>query len=138
MPPILRVVCQREPHDCGVAALATYLGLSYEDALRGATLIDKHYGKGGLYLTQMMQLARGFGFTLRQRRRFSLEDDEGILRVMPVKGKLAHFVVLKAGLIFDLNGGTVWDADAYVRSEPIVTPTALLTLAGPSGEGEGT
>jgi hypothetical protein len=124
--PLLRLTPQREDNDCACAAMATYFGLSYEDVLRAVTLIDGRRGKGGLYLPQIQAIARGFGKTLRAHRKFNIEEDEGLLRVL-VAGD-AHIVVLKRGLIFDSNLA-VWEADLYLVSRK-ATATTLLTLEG--------
>ncbi len=132
MPPILQIVCQREPNDCAIAAIATYLGASYEDVLRASMLVDKRGARGVRYISQIKTIAAGFGVTLKARRKINLDEDEGLLRVILKKSRDAHIVVLKRGLIFDTNG-RVWDHEVYLATAS-ARPTTLLTLEGERNE----
>lgn len=108
--PILHVIVQRESADCGVAALAMYLGVGYEDVLRAVTMADRNQGKKGLWTRTMQRVAARLGHTLKLRKVMDMESDYGILRLP------AHVVVLRNGLVFDTNG-TVWDAEAYLADQ---------------------
>jgi hypothetical protein len=106
---VQRVIVQREQSDCGVAALASYLGMSYEDVLRAVAVEDRNQGRCGLWVRTMKRIASILGHTLRQRRAIDWEDGYGLL-LLP-----DHVVVLRNGLVFD-GDGTIWDADAYLSN----------------------
>lgn len=108
---VLRVMTQREPCDCAIAALAMYLGESYEDVLRVATTNDRHQGKKGLWRRTMLRMAARLGHTLRVTQAIDWEEDYGVLRLP------AHAVVLRNGLVID--DGNIWDVDAYLANQNV-------------------
>ena len=76
---VIRPNVSREPKDCAMVALSTYLNRSYEDVLRAVTAVDKRYkGKAGLYATQMRRVAKAMGFSLKIKEAVDLQDDYGM------------------------------------------------------------
>ncbi len=101
----MNVAYQRTDEDCGVAALASYTGIPYEDVYIEAAKVDRrHRGKKGLYNFEVIAIARRLGVSLRSTRTFNLDQDAGVLRVY-FSGPRAkrcpggHFVAVQAGLI---------------------------------------
>lgn len=98
------MVRQRAGGDCGIAALATYLGQTYEDVYVAVAAIDRRYrGKNGLHNRELVAAARRLGVTLEASRAYDLDDDEGVLRVRwadRTKGWGGHFVALIDGRIW--------------------------------------
>ena len=114
------VLHQQEDMDCGVCALAMYLGIPYPDVLRAVTVSDRHQGKQGLWTATIQRVAKRLGHPLRKVKRVDWEQGYGIL-LLP-----AHASILRNGLVID--NGCVWDADAYLAHwclEP--TDCELLT-----------
>jgi ABC-type bacteriocin/lantibiotic exporter with double-glycine peptidase domain len=114
---------QRKGHDCGVAALASFVGSSYEDcyvaaAAQSATFLRRQ----GLTIPDMIAMARAFGRTLRplHYRRVDLDEHIGILGVNWHKsqwkrhGATGHWVILRAGTIIDPSGPSFGDATDYL------------------------
>lgn len=110
LPPIaLRPVIGREPCDCAVAALATYLALPYEDVLRAAARVEPAYdGTSGLWVEQIKRTSSALGHPLKRRKTVDTDEDFGIVEFSD------HVAVLWHGLIFDPDG-RVWEADDYLR-----------------------
>lgn len=106
--PVIRVVLQREQSDCGIAALAAYLDISYEDVLRAVTVTDRMQGRHGLWSRTLQRVAKRLGHRLVIKRTFDLEEDRGILRLPE------HAAILWAGLVINTDG-TIWDADAFLN-----------------------
>lgn len=100
-------VAQRAERDCGVAALANYAELSYEDVYVAAARVEtSQRGKGGLHNKEIVAIGKVLGLTLTSTRRFDLDDDDGVLRVRwnGDRGKRVpggHFVCAKHGIILD-------------------------------------
>jgi ABC-type bacteriocin/lantibiotic exporter with double-glycine peptidase domain len=126
------VVVQRQRHDwdCGVAALAMLLGLPYGDvaaaarALYGTTMPTRR----GLGIYHLEEMAAALGRTLRRvyKRPGYLTGATGILGMNGGSMCWAgHWVVLKAGVIVDPDGGDVWSVDDYL-AETKSRPATLL------------
>lgn len=110
--PIIRIVPQRHPADCGVAVLATYLGLSYEACLIAVGQKEPHVLEVGMWITEIVGAAKKLGVKLKRRRRYDLETDEGIVTISSPKWATDHVAVLKSGLLFDTDG-SVYELDVY-------------------------
>lgn len=98
------MIRQRKDGDCGTAALAMYLEQAYEDVYLVLAQIDRrNRGGKGITYRQLQDVALRLGRPLRYRRRFALDEDEGVLGVMwKTRRKSAgHWVALLAGKIFD-------------------------------------
>lgn len=97
------LVRQRGDRDCGVAALASLAGITYEDAYVAVAAIDPvTRGKGGLHNYQVVAVAERLGLTLEPTRAFDLDEDDGILRLRwnGRKGKRnvgGHFIAVRDG-----------------------------------------
>lgn len=116
---VLRFVEGREQADCAIAALAMFLGMTYEDVLRAVTKLGvPQAGKVGLTTHEIRRVAAACGTPLRLRRKIE-EDDYGILLLRD------HAMVLRAGLVFD-PVGAVWDFDDYLRVHPEVVVEGVL------------
>jgi hypothetical protein len=108
---VTRVVKQRTPASCGLAALTIYL---LDAVMR--RIDPKMRGLDGLYNRELLAAAAGFGFALVSTRRFDLDVDEGILRVRwndRARKKAnpdGHFVAVIAGSIHcpDLQVAMPW------------------------------
>lgn len=105
--------------DCGICALATVCGRSYEDVVAMAVQYMGEHWKGGLYLTHILAIAKACGTTLKRRRKYDLEHDTGILNCwvtthIPNKKPSTdnHVVVLMEGRIYD-SDGRIWVTDAF-------------------------
>lgn len=102
MVPIIR---QRADGDCGVAALAMFAAIAYEDVYAVMTRIDRRGGKSSLNNADIVKAAKLLGIRLEPTRVFDPEIDDGVLRVRwqgrrGQKNPGGHFVALKYGLIF--------------------------------------
>lgn len=118
--PLIRVTPQRGEGDCTIASLAMYLGVSYEDALEAATGATRKAHRRGMWVANIVQAAERLGVALSRRRlpRYWLVDEEshGILSgsVIEKRRRVQHVVVLRWGLIFEPDGGEVWEVEDYV------------------------
>lgn len=120
-PPVIRPVISREANDCAICALATYLGVSYEDVLRVVTRVDaKEAGREGLFSAQMRNVAKALGFRVRWRRFVDLDDAFGILYV------LDHALVVWNGMAIDCDG-SIWHIDDYLQVKDLA-PLGLLEI----------
>ncbi len=105
----MKLVKQRTDGDCGVASVAMIAEQSYEDAYIAATQVQPECrGKRGLHNKEVVEIAKRLGMKLSPKRKYDLDDDEGILRVrwLPRIGRSAadvkgggHYVVVIHGLI---------------------------------------
>jgi ABC-type bacteriocin/lantibiotic exporter with double-glycine peptidase domain len=114
----MRLVQQRGIGDCGIAALASFLGQSYEDIYNEMAKRDKHRGKLGTTFRRLILIAAALGVQLRLRLKFDLDESEGLLAVEWLRKDIhphrQHVVVLYHGLILDPADGEVLDADEYL------------------------
>ena len=115
--PFIELIPQRDKGDCGIAALAMFLGKSYEDVF--AKAITKCHPKPhvtGMYTRQLKDVAKRLGVTLSLKRSWDLETDCGLLSVEKIDKKddefPQHILLLRFGLLFDTDT-TVWEPDAY-------------------------
>lgn len=107
--PVNRIESRRQSSDCGVWALATYLGIPYEQVFSKTVRLDKRKGEDGLTVATMQRIAKSLGHPLDFRRRVEdLHDEYGIMLVED------HVVVLRNGLVFDTDA-TVWDVDSWLH-----------------------
>lgn len=114
---------QRQGHDCGVAALASFVGSRYEDMYVAAIAAsDSFMRRQGLSIADMIRMARGFGRTLVpvHYRQVDLDEHVGILGVnwhrsmWKKHGATGHWVILRAGTIIDPAGPAYADACEYL------------------------
>lgn len=126
--PVMRVVTARGIGDCGIACLAMMLGKSYEDVFAAAVAHthDKIVHKHGMWVSQIMRVAKEMGVTLHRRKKWDLESSVGILGMTNRNTEEGHVVVLKEGYIIDVDG-TIWAADVYFKNTAYV-PECILTL----------
>ncbi len=126
--PVLRIVIARSTGDCAICCLAMLLGYQYEDilALVASTTGDDSVHYLGLWVKQIIDIAKLLDVKLHRRKKFDLNEACGILSMSNTRTGEGHVVVLKSGLIFDVDG-TVWDTDCYFRNTKYAID-CLLTL----------
>lgn len=128
--PVLKVVTARAGAggDCAICCLAMILDCSYEDVL--AVAVDQTTDAGvhfkGLWVSQIIKIAKALGVTLHRRRKWDLETGCGIVGLCNMRTNEGHVVVLKNGMIFDVDG-TVWEAGTYLANSKYQVE-CLLTL----------
>lgn len=111
MPPVVSMVPQRHAGDCGVACLAMFLSVSYEEALLAFSEEALTVLRRGVHWPHLVRAGALLGATLKVRRKWDAETDEGIVHVRFRSGA-AHVVVLRGGLFFETNFD-VWEPDDY-------------------------
>ncbi len=100
------LIAQRKGKDCGVAALAMFAMIAYEDAYVAVMAIEPECRGGqGLFNRDVIAAATRLGITLTPTRKFDLDDDEGVLRIRwsgnrAKKQPGGHFVTVRNGQVF--------------------------------------
>lgn len=112
--------------DCAVAAVAMLCGVTYGEALASFPR-PAHVMKTGAYLTEIRAACKRLGVRTRIRKRFELDDANGILHV---SGKDEHVVLVWEGRIIDGNGECWVDALTYLGTYEYVPKTLLAVEAG--------
>lgn len=119
--------------DCGICTVATLCDKRYEDVVAEAVQIVGENWKNGLYISQIIELARRFGVTLKRKRKYDIEEATGILNCEILhKGTGGrprwenHVVVLMDGRVYD-SDLRVWAIDAF-RDHYHATFRTLLEL----------
>lgn len=107
-----------ERADCAIIALAAYLGASYTEMLRAATLVDKHYGRDGITVRVLKKMAGVFGVTLARKRSFDPDEDYGVIFTPD------HAAVLRNGLVLDRL--TVWEWADWLVDQKITASDCVL------------
>lgn len=119
MTPIIKVVLQRGKYDCAVAALAMLTGQTYEEILLAVGQEQPKVLTKGLWITEIMRIAKAAGIVTKCRKTFDLDTDYGLLCLYD------HVVVLKNGLVIDPTDGSVWEADVYLATARETAPRLL-------------
>lgn len=114
MKPLVSIVAQRHPGDCGVASLAMFLGVSYEEALIALGGEAPTVLRSGVWWSELKRAAAHFGVAMTVKRKWTLADD-GLLQVRYKKGY--HVVLLRRGLVFDTDY-RVWDFATFSAAPP--------------------
>lgn len=122
--PLITVVAQRHPADCGVSCLAMFLGVSYEDALIALGGEVPQILKRGVFFTELTRAADKLGARMRLKARWDAEADEGIAQVQFKKGT-NHVVVVREGLFFDTDY-SVWAPEDYVKAKKVKMGSLLV------------
>jgi hypothetical protein len=126
---------QRRSHDCGVAALASFIGTTYEDAFVAAAAASPHFVKQqGLTIPELMRMSAAFGRPLVKLhwRRVDVDEHVGILGINWHKsqwkrhGSTGHWVILRAGTIIDPSGPSFDDATDYLVTNKGRVGTLLM------------
>ena len=130
MPAVVRYQVSRGDADCALVALSILTGRSYEDILGAAVTVTRSSSphQRGLYTGEIKKIARRLGVTLRLRRSFDADEDEGIFGYLHPSRPDAHVAFGKYGLVWDTDG-TVWELDAYLAATGYRPPVSLLELA---------
>lgn len=120
--------------DCGVACLATLLGLKYEDANDAFVEGTGKTASKGYYQKDVIRAAAQAGVELTRVRqdKFDLSDTVGILGV-GATSDWNHFVVLHNGSIYDAEDGQLYDVDEYMAIHGY-KPWSVLIQKEPQGD----
>ena len=112
--PIMRIESRRQSNDCAAWALATYLGVPYEDVWTQVLKLDRSKGRNGLHTKTILRIADSLGRPLAKVRPASItEDSYGVITVThPSNG---HAAVVRNGLVFDTDA-TVWDLPTWLEA----------------------
>lgn len=130
-----RLHSQRRAGDCGIACLASWCGLSYEDAYVAAVATHKDIPRKGATVTELIAVAKRLGrrFERLHFRRVDVDEHEGILGVTwndpKAHGKVkGHWVLLRGGMIIDPweQPATVADAHEYLAQNDGRVGTLLV------------
>lgn len=126
MPAVVRFQVSRADADCALVALSILLGKPYEDVLGAAVGVTKSETphKRGIYTNEIKRIAKRLGATLKLRRSFDADEDEGIFGYVHDGRDEGHVAYGKRGLIWDVDG-TVWELDAYL-ADTGYRPVSLL------------
>jgi hypothetical protein len=127
--PLVSMVPQRHAADCAVSCLSMLLGISYEDALLAFGGDVPNILRRGVWLTQIQKAAHKLGTPLKLKRKWDIEDDEGIVHVRFRSGN-NHVVVLRAGLFFDTMFD-VWEPSDYLKAHKATTGPLLIQIDQP-------
>lgn len=114
---------RRREHDCGLWALSCLLSVPYEEVFLAASKEDKDAGANGLWMTQIVRIAKRLGAKLKERRRFNRYTTTGILGMY--LGGIGHVNVLKQGQVIDTDL-TVTDVDEYIRTRKAKITSVLV------------
>lgn len=125
MTPLVQMVAQRHPADCGAACLAMLLGISYEDALIHLCGEVPRILTRGVWFTELQRAAARMGVTLKIRHRWDLEVHEGIAQIKFKDNGSAHVVVVREGLFFDTDY-SVWDPQDYFKAKKALKGSLLV------------
>lgn len=125
-PVAIEPIISKAGMDCGVSALAMYLGLPYRTVVDAALLEVPDVTNIGMTRIEMERIAARLGYDLIRTRKFNVEDDAGILFLQ--KGKRwSHYVVVFEGVVINPTDGLVWNYDAYIAKTHL-KPITLLRL----------
>jgi hypothetical protein len=114
--PLVSMVPQRHQADCGVAALAMFLCITYEDALLALGGVVPTVLRRGVFLPEVQKASARLGVPLKLKRTVDTAEDEGIVRVQFKNN--AHVVLLRNGLVWDTTF-EVWEPDEYLKSKRV-------------------
>jgi hypothetical protein len=122
--PVVTMVPQRHPMDCGPTTLSMLLGVSYEEALLAFGGVAPKILRGGVWLTEMRRAAEALGAPLKLKRAWDAEDDEGIAQIKCRKAAY-HLVVVRRGLFFDTDF-SCWEPEDYLKAKQATTGPLLV------------
>ncbi len=112
---LFTVYPQKHGADCGIAALAMALNISYEDVLVVAARIIPTVLTVGLTSVEMAVIAGQLHKSFSIKEPVDVMKDTGILSVKYANGE-EHAVFLTRGLVFEpTSGGDVWDVKHYLK-----------------------
>ena len=136
----MKIHAQRRSHDCGVAALASFIGTAYEDMYVAAAAASPSFlQRQGLTIPEMITMASAFGRSLVKLhwRKVDTEEHIGILGVnwhrsmWKRHGATGHWVILRAGTIIDPSGPSYDDATDYLAINKGRVGTLLMEVEPP-------
>jgi len=111
-----RSIQQRGNSDCGVAALAMALSVTYDEVLEITKAEFGRITSWGLSLKKLVTIARRLCWELEPQRQgcwYPGDGRNGVVKVLRNRqGRDGHYVANRGGLIFDTDGG-VYDPAGY-------------------------
>ena len=116
LPSYIKAVRQNgHNRDCTIATIATLAGVNYEEALAAAVLVQPAVLEAGMTWREIRETCDELGIecVLKQRGRYDLDEDTGILNVR--NGSNDHAVFLWAGRIIEGNFECWLDPDDYFK-----------------------
>ena len=118
----------KEGADCTIACLAMWAGRGYSEVL---PLCPTGAHVKGMYVKDIVAVAEKMGVFFKRTRRFNIQEDDGILTLIPLPpNKIQHVVILVNGTVMDPYNGRWWlDVDAFM-SERRYRPSELLIDKG--------
>jgi hypothetical protein len=114
---------RRREHDCGLWSLSCFLSRPYEEVFLEAAKVDKDAGANGLWMTQIVKIAKRLGVKLKLRRRFNHYTTTGILGMY--LDNVGHVCILKQGQVIDVDQ-TVTDVDVYIKTRKAKITSILV------------
>ncbi len=123
------LVRQRKDWDCGIAALAFYSHIPYEEVFVGVVRrLTKAEYRRGLYIIELIKVAADLGLKLKKVhwRKVDINEDIGILSINWKDQRDGHWVVLREGTIIDPADPSVWSAEDYLREKEGRVATLLV------------
>jgi hypothetical protein len=114
--PVIRIVRHRTENTCVAAALASLLGVTYEQVIAVGAQVDPQHWQWGWSIGETEEIARRLGRPLRRRRTYDLDEDTGLLSLtMRPRGHLALLVDGRIYSMDELDGSVgVWRPDVYL------------------------
>lgn len=115
-PICVRCFASRGDGDCGILALTSLLGWSYEDVLTVAGGLSVFPHRSGMYLTQIKKVAEILGVKLKRSKKVDFENQIGIVDMVCRANRLSngpHVVTLRYGLFFDAE--QVWQPEDFIK-----------------------
>lgn len=110
----MRVESRRQSNDCATWALATYLGVAYEDVWAQVLKLDRSKGRNGLHTKTILRIAEALGRPLSKVGPGAInEDSYGVITVTHPQN--CHAAVVRNGLVFDTDA-TVWDLPSWLEA----------------------
>ena len=126
---VLRLVYQGEDTpDCGVACLASYLGITYERAIAAVLKVNPHVLNTGVSTDNLIRASQKLSNKRNPRKLTAIGYEEGstTVGILEVIGD-NHFVIYHGGTIIDLRDRTVWEPDVFFDHYR-ARPGKLLTV----------
>jgi ABC-type bacteriocin/lantibiotic exporter with double-glycine peptidase domain len=116
-PTILEPIIQKTSSDCGIAAVAMLLGLPYAKVSRAALKRWKAPHHSGIYVKEVIALARALGARLsRAPAGADLTEETGLLFVEFRDNKDRHVCALFEGVVVNPANGRLYVPDVYLAS----------------------
>lgn len=115
---VVQLVPKHGLKDCVIAALASYLGKSYEEVVAAAGHVYPYFYRTGLENKDAVRVARRLGCRVRWTPGYDIDEDSGVLGINYNVGTNEHVVLLLEGRIIELEDKTLtsWEPSAYFQA----------------------